>query len=199
MNFDKSNYKKLSTEELVIKTQNKDYKALEEIIRREQRNIYAIFIYLCKNGDNVYDLTQEALLRMSKGLSNLKNPKTFKSWLNQIVMHIFYDDLRKKNRNPKTLSIDDDSDPNYMTNPKFLIPDKRCKPMEKCISNELDRLIKKKIRELPETFRVAIVLRELQGLSYDEIAEATNTNIGTVKSRIARARTKLQEDLKSYI
>ena len=60
-------------------------------------------------------------------------------------------------------------------------------------------MIKEAIRDLPEQFRIAIILRELQGLSYEEIAEITNSSVGTVKSRIARARGKLQNGLKSYI
>ena len=67
------------------------------------------------------------------------------------------------------------------------------------MSTELEKIIKTEIQNLPEQFRIAIILRELQGLSYEEIAEATNSSIGTVKSRIARARGKLQEELKSYI
>ena len=60
-------------------------------------------------------------------------------------------------------------------------------------------MIENSIKKLPDSFRLAIVLREFQGLSYEEIAEITNTNVGTVKSRIARARNRLQEDLKKYI
>ena len=60
-------------------------------------------------------------------------------------------------------------------------------------------MIKTAIRQLPEPFKIAIILREFQGLSYDEIAKTTNTSVGTVKSRIARARIKLQEVLKNYI
>ena len=63
----------------------------------------------------------------------------------------------------------------------------------------MEEIIKKEIKELPEPFRVAIVLRELQGLSYEEIAQATNSSVGTVKSRISRARIKLQNGLKAYI
>ena len=61
------------------------------------------------------------------------------------------------------------------------------------------KIIKNAIRNLPESFRIAIILREFQGLSYEEIANATNASIGTVKSRISRARIKLQEVLKNYI
>ena len=116
-------------------------------------------------------------------------------------MHLFYDDLRKLNRIPPTISIDDDrkQDNNCTTNPHTLIPDKRCKPLEHCLSNELDCVIKREMRQLPDYFRVPIVLRELQGLSYDEIAKITNTNVGTVKSRIARARSRLKDSLKEYI
>lgn len=201
MKLGKLHYKKMTLEELVTLAQQEDFKALEEIVRREQKNIFATFTYLHSNNENIYDLTQEALLRMAKALPTLKNPKTFKSWLNQIVMHLFYDDLRKLNRIPPTISIDDDrkQDNNCTINPHTLIPDKRCKPLEHCLSNELDCIIKREMRQLPDYFRVPIVLRELQGLSYDEIAKITNTNVGTVKSRIARARNRLKDSLKEYI
>lgn len=199
MNIGKSQYKKMRLEDLVINAQNEDYKALEELVRREQKNVFATFTYLNKKDDNVYDLTQEALLKMAKGLPNLKNPKMFKSWLNQIVMNLFYDNLRKLNRVPPMLSLElDDSNP-YSTNPQIHIPDKKCKPLEKCLSSELDSVIKHEMQQLPDYFRIPIVLRELQGLSYAEIAQITKTNVGTVKSRISRARSRLQDGLKNYI
>ncbi len=189
-------YKKIPLDELIILSQKSDYKALEELIKREQRNIFATFAYLSKKRENIADLTQEALMRMARGLANLRNPKTFKSWLNQIVTNLFYDELRKTNRRPQLVSIDNGSEEggNYTQ-----IPDFRHKPAEKAMSVELDKIIKNEIKNLPDHFRIAIILRELQGLSYDEIAEATHTTVGTVKSRIARARIKLQDGLKNYI
>ena len=188
-------YKKMPLEELVVLSQQDDFKALEELIRREQKNVFAAFSYLCQKGENVSDLTQEALLRVAKNITHLKNPKLFKGWLNQIITNLFYDELRKCQRRVETVSLDDDSEEPV----KLQLLDKKCKPPEKCISSELEKIIKNAIIALPEQFRVAIVLREFQGLSYEEIAEATNSSIGTVKSRIARARGKLQEDLKAYI
>lgn len=189
-------YKKIPLEELVILSQKSDYRALEELIKREQKNIFATFTYLSKKRENVADLTQEALMRMARGLVNLKTPKAFKSWLNQIVTNLFYDELRKTVNKPQIVSIDNGNDENnYCTQ----IPDFRHKPAEKALSTELDMIIKAEIKNLPEHFRIAIILRELQGLSYDEIAEATHTTVGTVKSRIARARTKLQDGLRHYI
>ena len=196
---EKLQYKKMPLEELVILSQQNDYKALEEIIKREQKNIFTTFSYLSKKRENVADLTQEALLRVAKNIQSLKNPKLFKSWLNQIVTNLFYDELRKTQRRPETVSIDEEKNDNPTLSIKFQLPDKKCKPPEKCMSSELENLIKNAIQQLPEPFKIAIILRELQGLSYEEIAEATNASVGTVKSRIARARGKLQDGLKSYI
>lgn len=195
MSGEKILYKKISAEELIVLAQQADFKALEELIRREQKNIYASFAYLCKNEQQASDLTQEVLLKVAKNIQSLKNPKLFKNWLSQIITNLFYDTLRKKERNPETISLDCEQQAAI----KNQLPDKKCKPAEKCITTELEKIIKNAIKNLPEQFRIAIILREFQGLSYEEIAEATKVNVGTVKSRIARARSKLQEDLKAYI
>ncbi|CCY25319.1 rNA polymerase sigma-24 subunit [Brachyspira sp. CAG:484] len=199
MSSNKLQYRKMTLEELVVLSQQNDFKAMEELIKREQKNVFATFSYLTNKRENVADLTQEALLRLAKNIHNLKNPKHFKSWLNQIVTNLFYDELRKTSRKPDTVSMDDEIDDDTAFSLKSVLQDPKCKPPEKCMSHELEKLIKKAIRELPEQFRIAIVLRELQGLSYEEIAEATNASVGTVKSRISRARLKLQDGLKAYI
>lgn len=197
MSDSKVQYKKMPLEELVVLSQQNDFKALEELIRREQKNVYASFSYLTQEKESVSDLTQEALLRVAKNIQNLKNPKLFKSWLNQIITNLFYDELRKTQRKPDTVSLDDEVE--NITSIKFQLPDKKCKPHEKCVTSELEQIIKKAILNLPNQFKIVIILRELQGLTYEEIAQITHSNVGTVKSRIARARGKLQEDLKAYI
>ena len=190
-------YKKMSLEELIVLSQQNDLNALEELIKRIQKNIFASFNYLSGSSENVSDLTQEALIRIAKNIHSLKNPKLFKSWANQIVTHLYYDELRKNNKKPETVSLEQGIEEKSQINTQ--LPDKKCKPNEKCLSNELENIIKNAILALPESFRIVIILREFQGLSYDEISIATNTSIGTVKSRIARARAKLQEELKTYI
>lgn len=199
MSLNKFEYKKFSQEKLIELAQNNDINALEELLRSEQRDIFATFTYLSKKRQNVSDLTQEALLRIAKNLKNLKNPKHFKSWVNQIVIHLFYDELRKISRAPNIVSIDEDTNEEHFQNLKNTLTDNHCKPNEKCLSNELEAIIRTEINNLPHNFKIAIVLREFQGLSYDEIAQITKSNIGTVKSRISRARIKLQDSLKNYI
>ena len=191
-------YKKMPIEELVVLSQQEDYKALETLIKRIQKDVFATLAYMKNNNDTISDLTQEVLLKVAKNIQNLKNPKCFNSWLNQIITRTYYDDLRKTKKVPDTISIDYTCEPLNL-GIKIEIPDKRSKPIEKCITSECEKFIKSAIRELPEAFRIPIILREFQGLSYEEIAQTTNSSIGTVKSRISRARLKLQEVLKNYI
>ena len=191
-------YKKMQIEELVVLSQNEDLRALEELTKRIQGDIFATFSYLLNNGNNISDLTQEILLKVAKNITNLKNPKCFKGWLNHIIMNTYYDFVRKIKRKPETISIDYVCEPlNFAI--KLEIPDKKRKPVDMCITSECEKMIQKAILALPEAFRIAIILREFQGLSYEEIAKTTNSNVGTVKSRISRARIKLQDALKNYI
>lgn len=199
MSSSKLQYKKMTLEELVVFSQQDDFKALEELIRREQKNVFGAFSYLAQKRENIADLTQEALLRVAKNIKSLKNPKYFKSWLNQIVTNLFYDELRRAARKPEIISIDDELNTETKFSIKTILPDKKCKPPELCISSELEEIIKEQILNLPAPFRIAIVLRELQGLTYEEISHVTNVSVGTVKSRISRARIKLQESLRTYI
>ncbi len=195
---DKLIYKNMNIEELVVLSQNSDLKAIEELIRKIQKDVFATLSYMMKSNENLYDLTQEVLLKVAKNINNLQNPKCFHGWLNHIITNTYYDYLRKIQKKPEMISLEY-SCPVLDMDIKIEIPDKKSKPMEKCITSECEQQIKKAIRGLPETFRIAIVLREFQGLSYEEIANATNSGIGTVKSRISRARIKLQDILKNYI
>lgn len=191
-------YKKMTIEELVVLSQPEDYKALETLIKKIQRDVFATLTYMTNSNDNISDLTQEVLLKVAKNIQTLKNPKCFHGWLNQIITHTYYDDLRKLKKKPETISIDYTCEPLNL-GLKIEIPDKKSKPIEKCITSECEKFIKAAIRQLPEAFRIPIILREFQGLSYEEIAQTTNASVGTVKSRISRARMKLQEVLKNYI
>lgn len=192
-------YKKIPLDKLILLAQQDDYKALEELIKREQKNIYTSLMYLSGDKDNVYDLTQETLLKIAKNIKTLVSPKNFKSWSNQIATNVFYDYMRKNKKDYEVIPLDHAEDNSFFATIKNFFTDKRCKPPEICLSSELDKIIKYEILNLPEAFRIVIILRELEGLSYEEIALATNSNIGTVKSRISRARNRLQENLKQYL
>ncbi len=196
----KEDLKALSTEELVVLAQNNSMAALEELVYRHQKLVYVSLYQLAPERNDITDLTQEVLLRMCRSIKSLRNPKTFKYWLNRIITNLFYDELRKTPRQLKTISLDEplyDSDEDQ--SPARDISDTSDMPDKQALNSELDRKIQQAIQNLPEQFRTIIVLREIQGLSYEEIASLTETNIGTVKSRLARARLKLQEVLEPYL
>ena len=187
----KSRYKKRDINTLILFAQKGDTKALEELIRRVQKNIFTMFSYLTDKRHDIADLTQEALLKMAKNIKYLKDTDRFKPWLNQIVTNIFYDYVKRHARHSK-LELDND---------KLLeIKDKiGCEPGERCLFSEMEKLIKAALLTLPENLRIVLILREYEGLSYDDKKKITNTALGTVKSRISRARLKLQEELKEFI
>ncbi len=187
----KSKYKKRDINTLIFFAQKGDTKALEELIRRVQKNIFSMFSYLTDKRQDIADLTQEALFKMAKNIKSLKDITRFRPWLNQIVTNIFYDYIKKYAKHDK-IELDND---------KLLeIKDKiGCEPGERCLFSEMDKLIKAALLTLPENLRIVLILREYEGLSYDDIAKITNTATGTVKSRISRARLKLQQELKEFI
>lgn len=187
----KSIYKNEEINSLVKLAQNGDSIALEELVRRVQKDVFAMFSYLTDKRQDIADLTQEVLLKMAKNIYTLKETARFKPWLNQIVTNQFYDYIKKHSADKK-VELDND---------KILeIKDKiGCEPGEKCLFSEMEKLIKAAMLSLPENLRIVIILREYEGLSYEDISKITNTTAGTVKSRIARARAKLRQDLAEFI
>jgi RNA polymerase sigma-70 factor, ECF subfamily len=192
-------YNQMIDSDLVIACQNKDKDAFGVLIKRYQRTIYGLLYQLAPEWRDTADLAQEVYIRMWRSISTLRNTCAFKSWLHQLVTNLFYDELRKRPRNT-IISIDeslksDSADENGTRE----IADITCLPDELSQRRELSEAIGSAIDKLPLQFKRVIVLRELEGLSYDEIALITKSEIGTVKSRIARARAKVQNLLSSYI
>jgi RNA polymerase sigma-70 factor (ECF subfamily) len=186
--------------ELIVLCQKKDSRAFEELIRRHQRTVYALLYRLAPDWNDTSDLAQEVFIRMWRSIGNLRNPSAFRSWLSQIVTNLFYDELRKRPRQLPTISMDEPIDSEEGSDATTRdIKDKAAGPDELCQRKEMTEVVRQAMTRLPEQFRTAIILREFEGLSYEEIALITNTEIGTVKSRIARARAKIQEMVSPYL
>lgn len=196
-----SAYSQKSDRDLVLACQKRDAAAFEELVKRHQRTVYGLLYQLAPEWNDTSDLAQEVFIRIWRSVNNLRNPSSFRSWLTQIVTNLFYDELRKRPRRLPTVSMDegiDDGEDGEHSGTKD-IPDSSALPDEKLLNRELSEVIRESMAKLPEQFRTAIVLREIEGLSYEEIAILTKTEMGTVKSRIARARLKLQEMLQPYL
>ena len=179
--------------ELIKSSQKGNKEALEKLIKSQQSLIYATLYYLKKDGSDINDLVQEVLLKLTNKIKQLKNPDYFKTWLNQIVVNSYYDYLRKNKKYSNELYLDKKEADSI-----FEIPDYSQNPQESILNSELDYIIKTSINNLPIQYKIPITLREIQGLSYDEISNITKTSLGTVKSRIARARAKIKDDISKY-
>ncbi|MCA9815967.1 MAG: sigma-70 family RNA polymerase sigma factor [Candidatus Obscuribacterales bacterium] len=195
-----TSYSQKSDRDLVMACQRREPAAFEELVKRHQKTVYVLLYQLAPDWTDTSDLAQEVFIRVWRSITNLRNPNAFRSWLTQIVTNIFYDELRKRPRKLPTVSMDEPyTDEESGESTTRDIPDESLVPEEKALNKELSQIIRESMMKLPEQFRTAIVLREVEGLSYEEIAVITKTEMGTVKSRIARARTKLQEMLKPYL
>jgi RNA polymerase sigma-70 factor (ECF subfamily) len=182
--------------ELVVLCQNNNERAFDILFKRHQRLVSGMLGKLAPDWNDSADLSQEVFIRMWRGISKLENPKAFKSWMCQIVTHLFYDELRKSPRRSPAISLDhsifaDDENDGVTRD----IADYSAGPEELMQRKDTHRMVETAIDSLPEAFRTAIILRDLEDMTYEEISVVTKTDIGTVKSRISRARTKVQRVL----
>jgi RNA polymerase sigma factor (sigma-70 family) len=193
-------YSKKGINELVELCKTHDERAFSEIVKRNQRTVSGMLYRLAPDWADTDDLSQEVFVRMWRSINQLQNPARFRSWLYRIVMNLFYDELRKRTRQLPTCSLDEpqfDEDPS--DHPGRDTVEKRPGPEELCLNAELEQVIRQAMNKLPEQFREAVMLREVHGLSYEEVAERTNVGIGTVKSRIARARQQIREQIAPFV
>ncbi|MDJ0714480.1 MAG: sigma-70 family RNA polymerase sigma factor [Prochloraceae cyanobacterium] len=172
--------------------------AFEELVRRYQSHIDRVLYHLAPDWQDRTDLAQEVWIRVYRNIKRLQEPSKFRGWLSRIATNLFYDELRKRKRGAQILSIDrplqvDDGEMDWE------IASEHPNPEENLTTREFYEQLKLALADLPEAFRTTIILREIEGLAYEEIAAMTGVSLGTVKSRIARARVKLQSVLQNYL
>lgn len=185
--------------QLIVLCQGGNERAFDLLARRHQKFIMGQVYRLAPDWDNHADLAQEVMIRMWRHINRLKNPRAFKTWIGQIAKHLFYDELRKKPRSMRLVSMDEPIGSDGDENTTRDLPDQAAGPAELAERKELTAVVSGAMQQLPEHFRQAIMLREVEHLSYEEIAMLTSTELGTVKSRIARARVKVQFLINPYL
>ena len=151
----------------------------EAVAHTHGRFLYNVAYRLTGNDDDAYDLVQEALLRVRKGLETYQ-PGSMEAWLSRIVTNVFLDEVRRKRRRPVEALPED---------PERLLP---ASPGADEPTDRLSDDVQAALRRLPEDFRTAVVLCDVVGLSYEEIADALSVPVGTVRSRIHRGRRLLR-------
>jgi RNA polymerase sigma-70 factor (ECF subfamily) len=156
----------------------------DQIARDYGRFLYTVAYRLTGNHHDAQDLVQEVLVRVQRGLATYR-PGSMEGWLSRIATNAFLDDVRRRTRRPLDL-VGDDIDSVAAGAPSA----------DEVIANErLPDDVQDALRSLPEEYRVAVVLCDVVGLTYEEIAESLSVPIGTVRSRIHRGRSQLREVL----
>ena len=180
---------------LIHSAQKGDIDAFNRLVLAYQHQVYNLAYRIMGDEASEGDAAQEGFISAYNHLKSFRGG-SFKSWLLRIVTNACYDDLRKRKRRPASSLEDLAGDENGEG--EFEVPSAADGPETIVQQHELAAMLQTGITTLPDDQRIVLVLSDVQGLSYEEIAEITNSNLGTVKSRLSRARGKLREYLQSH-
>ena len=159
----------------------------EKLVTAYEKNVYNIALRMVGDPDDAADMTQETFIKAYRALSSFRGDSKFSSWLYRIASNVCLDFLRSRSRHPQvSLSTVDEDD-----RATFELPDMRQNPEEQLMKKLGMEAVRRGLEQLPEQQRQMLVLRELGGLSYAELAQTLGLEEGTVKSRIFRARKRL--------
>jgi RNA polymerase sigma-70 factor (ECF subfamily) len=174
---------------LIAAAQEGDREAFNQLVVHHQSLAYNVAYRVLGDADAAADATQDAFLSAYRAIPRFRGG-SFRSWLMRIVTNACYDQLRVKKRRPTT-SIDEDKDPDR----EEWNVDPGERPEAFVLRQELGQAIQHALETLPPDQRTVVVLSDIQGMSYEEIAETMSTSLGTVKSRLNRGRSKLRNYL----
>jgi RNA polymerase sigma-70 factor (ECF subfamily) len=176
--------------QLVLRVQKGDKRAFDLLVLKYQYKLQAIVGRFIRDVDEVSDVTQEAFIKAYKALPKFRGDSQFYTWLYRIAINTAKNHLVSRSRRPVNTDIDVEDAEHFANNEK-LIDDTT--PENSMMTDELAAIIKKALSALPEDLRTALTLREFDGMSYEDIAAVMNCPVGTVRSRIFRAREFLDE------
>lgn len=179
---------------LVARCQRGDPDAFDELVERYQSKVYNLAYRLLGDADEASDVGQEAFLRIYRGIQRFHGGSALTTWIYRIVHNLCLDEMKKKRRRPHIIPepADDDSGGDQLLD---RLPDESEEPQSQILSDERDLAVRGAIATLKPHHRDVLVLYDLEGLSYNEIAEVLHTNVGTIKSRLNRARLALAQEL----
>ena len=171
--------------QLVLRVQKGDKRAFDLLVLKYQYKLQAIVSRFVRDTDEVADVTQEAFIKAYRALPKFRGDSQFYTWLYRIAINTAKNYLVSKSRRPSSTDIDVADAEQFADNEK-LIDD--TSPEDFIMTQELSQVIKDSLSQLPEDLRTALTLREFEGMSYEEIADVMDCPVGTVRSRIFRAR-----------
>lgn len=177
----------IDEKELIAAAQRGSERAFEQLVRANENKVYTLCLRMCGNPTDAEEAAQEAFLAAWRGLPAFRAESAFSTWLHRLAANACIDLLRRNRRARSELSLDDE----LAAEPV----DEGTSPQRELERREQREAVQHALAALPEEHRTVLVLREVEQLSYAEIAQTTGLELGTVKSRISRARTQLRNYL----
>ncbi len=173
---------------LVKRAQKGDGTALEELLFAYEKRVYNIALRYMGSEADAYDMAQEALIKIYKRIKAFKGDSSFSSWVYRISVNTCLDGIRRRKKNVVSLESTIEAGASYSD-------EQNDTPEESAVRKELQGRVQQAINTLSADHKSVIILRDINGLSYEEVAALLSVSVGTVKSRINRARQKLKEIL----
>src|SRR5580765_8839012 len=183
-------------QQLVVRAQQGDKRAYELLVLKYQRKLARLLSRLVRDPAEVEDVTQEAFIKAYRALPSFRGDSAFYTWLYRIAINTAKNHLVAEGRRPLDHGMDLQDPEQYDVQSRLRDVDT---PEGLLLTDEIQRTVEAAIAALPEDLRTAIVLRELEGMSYEQIAETMGCPVGTVRSRIFRAREAIDEKLKPLL
>ena len=185
-----------SDQSLVERVQRGDKAAFDLLVRKYQHKIVKLVTRYVHDSTEALDVTQEAFIKAYRAIHGFRGDSAFYTWLYRIAINTAKNHLVAEGRRPLDHGMDLQDPEQYEMQARLRDVDT---PERLLLTDEIQRTVEQAIAELPEDLRTAIVLREIEGMSYEQIAEAMSCPVGTVRSRIFRAREAIDEKLRPLL
>jgi RNA polymerase sigma-70 factor, ECF subfamily len=185
---------------LISRLRAHDLSAFEELVAHFERPVYALCFRLLSDAEEARDAAQETFLKVYRGLGGFRGDAGLKTWIYRIAINQAMNQKRwwRRRKREETISLDITRG-EANTTIGSLLPGRGISPEAQAISSERERNILRALDEIKEEYRIALMLREIEELSYEEIGQTLSISIGTVKSRIARGREELRRKVKNLL
>lgn len=180
-------------QQLVERVQKGDKRAFDLLVVKYQHKIFAIIGRYVRDHSEVQDVAQEAFIKAYRALANFRGESAFYTWLYRIAINTAKNYLVARNRRPPSSDVDVEDAEFYTGNEALTDMES---PERSLLRDELQATVDRAITDLPEDLRTAVTLREMEGLSYEDIAAIMDCPVGTVRSRIFRAREAIDRAIK---
>ena len=178
----------MNERELIARLQKRDETAFEELLRQYEKKVYTLCFRMCGNSEDAEEAAQDAFLALWRGIDRFRQESSLSTWIYRLATNACIDTLRRRKKQSGSVSLDDEE--------LFVdAVDTSPQPQETVEHREAQKLLQEGLSALTEEYRKVLILREIEGLSYTEIAESASIELGTVKSRISRGRSLLRNFL----